>query len=113
MICAKPILYVYRQQLQDLSISWPDDMESDKQEQWVGGFNEVKGVLSRLQTLWILIYADPVPLLELLYHCTGLKKLVITTHHVCMFLNIPRSFNGKFLPKYGFVLKKSSNSNNS
>ncbi|XP_071536132.1 F-box/LRR-repeat protein 18-like isoform X2 [Panulirus ornatus] len=81
--------------LQDLSISWPDDMESDKQEQWIGGFNEVKGVLSRLQTLWILIYADPVPLLELLNHCTGLKKLIITNHHACMFLNIPRSFSGK------------------
>ncbi|XP_042239521.1 uncharacterized protein LOC121877731 isoform X1 [Homarus americanus] len=75
--------------LQDLSISWPYDMESDNSMQWMGGFNEVKEVLSLLESLHILIHANPVPVLELLGHCTGLKKLVITNHHASRFLSTP------------------------
>ncbi|XP_045624591.1 F-box/LRR-repeat protein 18 [Procambarus clarkii] len=81
--------------LQDLSISWPDDMETDNAKQWVGGFAEVKNVLSELQTLQILIYSNPMPLLELLIHCTGLRKLVITNHHARKVFSAPRSFSGK------------------
>lgn len=81
--------------LQDLSISWPDDMESDNAKQWVGGFSEVKTVLSELKTLKIMIYANPMPLLELLIHCTGLKKLVIINHHARKFFSAPRIFSDK------------------
>ncbi|XP_042859699.1 uncharacterized protein LOC122245772 isoform X3 [Penaeus japonicus] len=79
--------------IQDLSISWPDDMESENRQQWIGGFEEVADILNDLKSLQILIYSNPAPILELLTLCKGLRKLSISNHHARCYFSTPRDLN--------------------